>query len=175
MGAGPRPPRSDAWPLKVTHHAPVWLPALEVLAGLRRWRPRTLQFAEEEAWVERWLDLVERTLAVDPAAAREVVATAALVRGYADTYKRGLANWSRIVDAQSSSRCWRAGCRARNSPMPCCRRAWPPARTPRAKRWPDHRGHSCRAGAQAGRAILSLDLKVARAALERKERRIGAG
>ncbi|HZT47496.1 MAG TPA: DUF6537 domain-containing protein, partial [Hyphomicrobiaceae bacterium] len=44
-----------------------------------------------------WLALVERTLAVNPAAAREVVATAALVRGYADTYKRGLANWTRIV------------------------------------------------------------------------------
>ena len=48
--------------------------------------------------MERWLGLVERTLAVDPAAAREVVATAALVRGYADTYKRGLANWTRIMD-----------------------------------------------------------------------------
>ena len=48
-----------------------------MLAGLKRWRPRTLRFAEEEAWVARWLDLVERTLAVDPAAAREVVATAA--------------------------------------------------------------------------------------------------
>ena len=29
---------------------------------------------------------------------REVVASAALVRGYADTYKRGLANWNRIMD-----------------------------------------------------------------------------
>jgi len=47
--------------------------------------------------VERWLDLVERTLAADPAAAREVVATATLVRGYADTYKRGLANWNAIM------------------------------------------------------------------------------
>jgi len=28
----------------------------------------------------------------------EVIATAALVRGYADTYKRGLANWTRIVE-----------------------------------------------------------------------------
>jgi indolepyruvate ferredoxin oxidoreductase beta subunit len=70
---------------------------LKCLAGLRRWRPRTLRFAEEDAWVERWLDLVERSLAVDADAAREVIATASLVRGYADTYKRGLANWTSIV------------------------------------------------------------------------------
>ncbi|HWB46119.1 MAG TPA: indolepyruvate oxidoreductase subunit beta family protein, partial [Hyphomicrobiaceae bacterium] len=70
---------------------------LKLLAGMRRWRPRTLRFAQENAWVERWLDLVERTLALDPAAAREVIATASLVRGYADTYRRGLSNWTSIV------------------------------------------------------------------------------
>ncbi len=90
--------RDRAWPLKVTTTRLSGFLRLKALAGLRRWRPRTLRFAEEEAWVERWLGLVERTLAVDPAAAREVVATATLVRGYADTYKRGLANWSSIMD-----------------------------------------------------------------------------
>jgi indolepyruvate ferredoxin oxidoreductase beta subunit len=90
--------RDRAWPLKVTTTRLSGFLRLKALAGLRRWRPRTLRFAEEEAWVERWLDVVERTLAVDPAAAREVVATAALVRGYADTYKRGLANWNAIMD-----------------------------------------------------------------------------
>lgn len=48
--------------------------------------------------MERWLALIERTLPVSPAAAREVVATAVLVRGYADTYKRGLASWTGIMD-----------------------------------------------------------------------------
>jgi indolepyruvate ferredoxin oxidoreductase beta subunit len=91
-----RPDR--AWPLKVTTTRVSGFVRLKALASLKRWRPRMLRFAEEEAWVERWLALVDRTLAVHPAAAREVVATAALVRGYADTYKRGLANWNRIVD-----------------------------------------------------------------------------
>ncbi len=86
-----------SWPLKIRTTRLSGFLRLRLLAGLRRWRPRTLRFAEEEAWVERWLSLVERTLAADPAAAREVVATAALVRGYADTYKRGLANWTRIM------------------------------------------------------------------------------
>jgi indolepyruvate ferredoxin oxidoreductase beta subunit len=71
---------------------------LLLLAALRHWRPRTLRFADERAWLQRWLELVERTLAVAPAAAREVVATASLVRGYSETYKRGLANWTRIMD-----------------------------------------------------------------------------
>jgi indolepyruvate ferredoxin oxidoreductase beta subunit len=87
-----------AWPLKVTTTRLSGFLRLKVLAALKRWRPRTLRFAEEEAWMERWLGLVDRTLAVNPAAAHEVVASAALVRGYADTYKRGLANWCRIMD-----------------------------------------------------------------------------
>ena len=87
-----------SWPLKVKTTRLSGFLRLKLLAGLRFWRPRTLRFAEEKAWVARWLALVERTLAVDPAAAREVVATAVLVRGYADTYKRGLANWARIMD-----------------------------------------------------------------------------
>jgi indolepyruvate ferredoxin oxidoreductase, beta subunit len=87
-----------SWPLKIRTTRLSGFLRLRAVAALRRWRPRTLRFAEEQAWVERWLGLVERTLAADPAAAREVVATAALVRGYADTYKRGLANWTRIMD-----------------------------------------------------------------------------
>jgi indolepyruvate ferredoxin oxidoreductase beta subunit len=87
-----------AWPLKVTTTRLSGFLRLKAMAALKPWRPRTLRFAEEEAWMERWLGLVDRALTVDPAAAREVVASAALVRGYADTYKRGLANWSRIMD-----------------------------------------------------------------------------
>lgn len=88
-----------SWPLKVRTTRFSGFLRLRLLAGLKFWRPRTLRFAEEETWIERWLELVEQTLAVDQAAAREVIASAALVRGYADTYKRGLANWARIMEA----------------------------------------------------------------------------
>ncbi len=71
---------------------------LRLLAGLRWWRPRTLRFAEEKAWTERWLDLAERTLARDPEAAKAVVASAALVKGYGETMKRGLKNWNLLAD-----------------------------------------------------------------------------
>jgi indolepyruvate ferredoxin oxidoreductase beta subunit len=88
-----------SWPLKVRTTRFSGFLRLRLLAGLKFWRPRTLRFAEEETWIERWLELVEQTLAVDQTAAREVVASAALVRGYADTYKRGLANWTLIMEA----------------------------------------------------------------------------
>jgi indolepyruvate ferredoxin oxidoreductase beta subunit len=71
---------------------------LKFLASLRGWRPRTLRYAEEQAWIERWLDLVEQTLAAGPQVALEVVETARLVKGYGETYKRGHHNWNRIVN-----------------------------------------------------------------------------
>jgi indolepyruvate ferredoxin oxidoreductase beta subunit len=70
---------------------------LKLLAGLRIWRPRTLRYAEEQRWIESWLSLAERALALDPAFAGEVVETARLVKGYGETYKRGHANWHRIA------------------------------------------------------------------------------
>jgi indolepyruvate ferredoxin oxidoreductase, beta subunit len=86
-----------AWPMKVHSTRLSGYLRLRLLAALRRWRPHTLRHAVEEAWIQRWLGLIERTLAVDRDAARELVATAALVRGYSDTYKRGLTNWDRIA------------------------------------------------------------------------------
>jgi indolepyruvate ferredoxin oxidoreductase, beta subunit len=70
---------------------------LKLLSSLRSWRPRTLRYAEEQAWIERWLDLVERAIAFNPQAAYEMVETARLVKGYGETYKRGHHNWNRIV------------------------------------------------------------------------------
>jgi indolepyruvate ferredoxin oxidoreductase beta subunit len=71
---------------------------LKMLAALRGWRPRTLRYAEEQTWIERWLALIERALAIDVDMAREVVETARLVKGYGETYKRGRANWERIAN-----------------------------------------------------------------------------
>jgi indolepyruvate ferredoxin oxidoreductase beta subunit len=71
---------------------------LRLLAGLRWWRPRTLRYAEEREWTERWLDLVERSLSLDPDAAKAVVETAGLVKGYGETMKRGMKNWTLIAN-----------------------------------------------------------------------------
>jgi indolepyruvate ferredoxin oxidoreductase, beta subunit len=71
---------------------------LKLLASLRFIRPRSLRAAEEREWIERWLNLVERVVAVDAAAALEVVQTAQLVRGYGETWERGHCNWRLIAD-----------------------------------------------------------------------------
>ncbi len=71
---------------------------LKTLASFRFLRPISLRGAEERAWIERWLQLVQRALIVNPAAALEVVQTAQLVRGYGDTWERGHLNWRRIAD-----------------------------------------------------------------------------
>lgn len=71
---------------------------LKLLASMRGVRPLSLRAAEERAWIERWLHLVEGALKVDRAAAFEIVQTAQLVRGYGDTWERGHANWRRIAD-----------------------------------------------------------------------------
>jgi indolepyruvate ferredoxin oxidoreductase beta subunit len=88
-----------AFPMRV-HTTGLWgFGRMKVLALLRRWRPASLRNAEEQAWIERWLGLVQQVLARDSAAAGELIETAKLVRGYGDTYKRGAANWRRIAEA----------------------------------------------------------------------------
>ena len=91
-----RPDR--AWPLKVTTTRPSGFLRLKLLAALKPWRPRTLRFADEAAWLERWLGLIDRTLAVSPSAALEIVSSAALVRGYGETYLRGRTSWTKIME-----------------------------------------------------------------------------
>jgi indolepyruvate ferredoxin oxidoreductase beta subunit len=83
--------------LNVSPTRPFGFLRLRLLAGLRWWRPRTLKHREEGAWIAHWLALVERTLPLGAAAAREVVETARLVKGYAGTDARGRANWQRIA------------------------------------------------------------------------------
>ena len=45
----------------------------------------------------RWLESVRRCAGRDLALAGEVARAAQLVKGYGETYKRGHANWNRIV------------------------------------------------------------------------------
>ncbi|RTL61159.1 MAG: indolepyruvate oxidoreductase subunit beta family protein [Hyphomicrobiales bacterium] len=92
-----RVPHTWSWAMTVRTTRLSGFIRLKGLASLRRVRRRTLRFAEEAAWRRRWLGLVEEVLLVDPAAALEVVQLAALVRGYGDTYRRGLTNFDLIV------------------------------------------------------------------------------
>ena len=71
---------------------------LKIEAWLRRWRLFSIRYAQERAWVERWLHMIARALAKQPQAVPAVVATATMITGFGDPYRRGLADWHAIID-----------------------------------------------------------------------------
>ena len=71
---------------------------LKIEASLRRWRLFSVRYAKERAWVERWLHMIDRALTKQPEAASAIVQTAAMIEGYGDVYRQGLADWHAIID-----------------------------------------------------------------------------
>jgi len=96
--AGPAGPRRG---LALETSAPAGALALRVVAGLSRWRRRSLRFGREQAAIEAWLAALERALGVagGQRAARELAALPALRRGYGATQQRGVAHYDRIFAA----------------------------------------------------------------------------
>ena len=74
-----------------------WFLMLKLVAGLRPWRGATLRFHEEQERLEAWLVLVIATAATDPEAAREIVQCQRMIKGYSDTFERGLRNYAAVV------------------------------------------------------------------------------
>ncbi|HJQ56888.1 MAG TPA: indolepyruvate oxidoreductase subunit beta family protein [Vineibacter sp.] len=72
---------------------------LWLLSKLRWWRPRSWRYAEEQAQIGHWLEAIRRAAPLSQALAREIAECARLVKGYGDTHKRGLRNWTRIEAA----------------------------------------------------------------------------
>jgi indolepyruvate ferredoxin oxidoreductase beta subunit len=70
---------------------------LRFLASLRWWRPRSFRYAEEQAEIERWLASICDAWPLSGDLAREIAELARLIKGYGDTYKRGLGNYRRVV------------------------------------------------------------------------------
>jgi hypothetical protein len=71
---------------------------LKLEAGLKRWRLFSIRYAKERVWVERWLHMINRSLAKQPAAALAVIRTATMIEGYGASYRHGLADWHTIID-----------------------------------------------------------------------------
>ena len=76
-----------------------WFLMLCMLSGMRRWRRSTLRYIHEQERIEGWLDKVRRVAATDVALAAEIVATQRLIKGYGDTFERGLSRFNAVVDA----------------------------------------------------------------------------
>lgn len=86
-----------------------WFLMLRMVAGMRRWRRSTLRFQEEQERICHWLADVHALASVDRAAALELVHCQQLIKGYGDTFERGLGNFRRIMaacppDARSAAR-----------------------------------------------------------------------
>ncbi len=72
-----------------------WFLVLSLLAGWRRWRRGTLRYQVEQARIEVWLALIR---ASDTDAAIELARCQRLIKGYGETFARGLGNYTRIVE-----------------------------------------------------------------------------
>ncbi len=74
-----------------------WFLLLRLLAGLRGMRRSTLRYAEENARIDAWLLFVCEVAVSDVALAAEVAASQRLIKGYSDTFERGLARFDSIM------------------------------------------------------------------------------
>lgn len=75
-----------------------WFLALFALSAARMFRKGSLRYHEEQARIEAWLALVVATAKTDSAAALELVECQRLVKGYGDTFDRGLSSFNTILD-----------------------------------------------------------------------------
>lgn len=69
------------------------------LALLRRWRPYSHRYAEEQQLIERWLGHVREAATRSAPLALEIARCARLLKGYGDTHRRGRASFVGILDA----------------------------------------------------------------------------
>ncbi len=67
-----------------------------LLAKLRRRRPKSYRFAEEQRAIEAWLALIQEAAQLSGDLALEVAECARLIKGYGDTHKRGATNYRTI-------------------------------------------------------------------------------
>jgi hypothetical protein len=71
---------------------------LRLFVRCRRLRPSSLRFVRENSSVERWLHMIDRSLAKCPDAVAEVVRSAAIVSGYGASYHLSLTNWNLAIN-----------------------------------------------------------------------------
>jgi indolepyruvate ferredoxin oxidoreductase beta subunit len=72
---------------------------LRLLASLKRWRPISLRFAEEQQAIEAWLQALRKALPVHAGFALTLARMPQLRRGYSDTFERGRASYERLFEA----------------------------------------------------------------------------
>lgn len=74
-----------------------WYLALRMLSSMRGMRRTTMRYRDEQRRIEAWLDTICN--ARDTALAIEIALSARLIKGYSDTFERGLARFNTIMAA----------------------------------------------------------------------------
>ena len=67
------------------------------LAGLRRWRRKTLRYSQEHMHIVQWLQLIGQVAPQNYALAVEIADCQQLVKGYGETHERGTASFNAIL------------------------------------------------------------------------------
>jgi indolepyruvate ferredoxin oxidoreductase beta subunit len=72
---------------------------LWLLAKLRRWRPKSYRFQEEQRAIDAWLSLIAEAARLSGDLALEIAECARLIKDYGDTLKRGNTNY-RLIETR---------------------------------------------------------------------------
>jgi indolepyruvate ferredoxin oxidoreductase beta subunit len=72
---------------------------LYMVAGMRRWRRKSLRFGKEQKAIADWLALITRIVPEDYALALELAECPRMVKGYGDTHAQGEKNYEAIIAA----------------------------------------------------------------------------
>jgi len=84
------------WSMEISSNSIWGFVRFWLLARLKPWRRGTYRYQEEQAAIEHWLALIAEAATQSAEFALEVVACARLIKGYGDTLKRGVANFTAI-------------------------------------------------------------------------------
>jgi len=79
-----------------------WFAVLRLLASLRRIRRSTLRYRDEQARIGSWLAAIDEAATRDVAFAIEIVLCQQLIKGYSDTFERGLERFNALMLAGRS-------------------------------------------------------------------------
>jgi indolepyruvate ferredoxin oxidoreductase beta subunit len=72
---------------------------LYMVAGMRRWRRKSLRFEKEQKAIADWLALITRVAPEDYALALEIAECPRMVKGYGDTHAQGEKNYQAVMEA----------------------------------------------------------------------------
>lgn len=87
------------WPMTVRTTTISGFLRLWALSKLKRFRRGTYRYAQEQFAIDAWLDDVRRAALIDAALGVAVADMARLIKGYGETHRRGMKNFTRVRDA----------------------------------------------------------------------------